>query len=183
MHHREWQGVSPGWFVMRKITAHCWKLIFAGWDDNELVAAGSGDWQGDRIIPFLLIVPQSGVQLHPRLTLGKPPTNAAPNEFWQICGFGLQHYNSNTASKVGTTMESGNELSLSDQTVQYTEINRTVSGSVEDWREEPVISWELQYQSALDYVTDSQTLNFVKFVVEKSFSKFGSRKEGMFERC
>ena len=33
------------------------------------------------------------------------------NEFWQICGFMLH-------SKVGTTMERGHELSLSDQSVQ-----------------------------------------------------------------
>ena len=36
------------------------------------------------------------------------------NEFWQICGFGLHI----TPSKVGLTMGSGNELSLSDQSVQ-----------------------------------------------------------------
>ena len=67
-------------------------------------------------------------------------------------------------------METGNGLSLSDQTVQYTQIIGTGSWATEDWREEPVISWEeLQYQPALDYVADSQTLNFVKFVVEKSF--------------
>ena len=63
---------------------------------------------------------------------GKTPANAVANEFWQICGFGLQHYNSNTASKVGATMESGNELSLSDQTVQYTEIIGAVSRFNED---------------------------------------------------
>ena len=58
------------------------------------------------------------------------------------------------------------------------EIIGTVSRSTEVWREEPVISWdESQYQPALDYVADSQTLNFVKFVVEKSFLSFGSRKE------
>ena len=54
MHHPERQGVSASSFVI-KITPHCWKLIFAVWDDNELVGAGSGDWQGDRIIPFLAL--------------------------------------------------------------------------------------------------------------------------------
>ena len=63
---------------------------------------------------------------------GQTPANAVANEFWQICGFGLQHYNSNTASKDGNTMETGNELSLSDQTVQYTEIIGTVSRFSED---------------------------------------------------
>ena len=37
--------------------------------------------------------------------------HTATNEFWQICGFMLH-------SKVGTTMERGHELSLSDQSVQ-----------------------------------------------------------------
>ena len=61
-------------------------------------------------------------------------------------------------------MESGNELSLSDQTVQYTEIIGTGSRFREDWRE------ELQYQPALDYVTDSETLNLVKICCWKEFS-------------
>ena len=55
MHHPQSQGVSAGWFVMKitALSAENWYLraettmiwLWPGW----------GDWQGDRIIPFLAL--------------------------------------------------------------------------------------------------------------------------------
>ena len=141
---------AENWYLRAETTMDWWRVGQV----TDRVTESSHSWLCPTITGSIASSPHTG----------QNPTNAAPNEFWQICGFGLPHYNSNTASKVGTTMESGNELSLSDQTVQYTEIIGTGSRFREDWRE------ELQYQPALDYVTDSETLNLVKICCWKEFS-------------
>ena len=89
MHHREWQGVSARWFVI-KITpqSSLLKTDICGqrrqWTGGGWVRWLTG-WQNHPIPGF---VPQSRVQLHPRLTLGKPRPTLRQMNFGRFVGLG-----------------------------------------------------------------------------------------------
>ena len=149
MHHREWQGVSARWFVI-KITpqSSLLKTDICGqrrqWTGGGWVRWLTG-WQNHPIPGF---VPQSRVQLHPRLTLGKPRPTLRQMNFGRFVGLGYNITTQILPARSGPQWRLEMIVAIRS-TVQYTEIIGTVSRSTEVWREEPVISGEKNYNTNL----------------------------------
>ena len=176
MHHRVWQGVSARWFVM-KISPENWYLRaettmnwWRGGRVTDRVTESSHSW----LCPTI-----TGSIASSRLTLGKPRPTLRQMNFGRFVGLG---YNITTQI---LPARSGPQWRLEMNCRYQIKLFNTLKLSAQspglrrsEGKNQSVISWEeLQYQTALDYVTDSQTLNFVKFVVEKSFLSLDPEKK------